>query len=147
MNLSAVAEQAIAQAPDAVIFADLDGIIRVWNEAAERIFGHAAAGALGQTLDLIVPEQFREAHWRGYRHALAVGETQYRGQALPTRSLRKDGTTIYVELTFAIVRDRDGTVCGALAHARDITARWAQEREQRARLRALEQQLGHVAEA
>lgn len=133
------------QAPDAIVFADRDGIIREWNAAAERIFGQSAADAIGQSLDLIIPEQYREAHWRGYERALAAGETKYSGQAMPTRSMRRDGETIYVELTFAIVRGADGTVIGALAHARDISERWAREREQRRRMRELEEQAGRGA--
>jgi PAS domain S-box-containing protein len=128
----------VQQAPDAVIFADREGIIREWNAAAERVFGHSRDETLGQSLDIIVPERFREAHWRGYRRALEAGETKYVGQALPTRSSRKDGETIYVELTFAIIKDEAGTVVGALAHARDISERWAREREQAARLKELE---------
>ena len=119
------------QAPDAIIFADRDGIIRAWNEAASELFGHARDAAVGRSLDLIVPEKFRAAHWRGYQRALEEGRTQYRGKALPTRSMRRDGTTLYVELTFAIVRGPDGAVLGALAHARDISERWARDREQR----------------
>lgn len=137
----------VAQAPDAVIFADLKGVIRAWNAAAERVFGHSTEEAIGQSLDLIVPERFREAHWRGYERALAAGETKYSGQALPTRSVRKDGSTIYVELTFAIIHDSHDTVAGALAHARDITERWASEREQRQRLQELERRLGKTAGA
>ena len=93
----------------------------------------------GQTLDLIVPERFREAHWQGYDRALSEGQTRYVGKALPTRSARKDGSTIYVELTFAIIHDQAGSTIGALAHARDITERWEQERRQRQRNRELEQ--------
>jgi len=129
------------QAPDAVIFAGPDGLIQEWNAAAEALFGHAASDAIGQSLDLIVPERFREAHWRGFERALGEGDTKYRGQALPTRSMRKDGTDFYVELTFAIVHDTDGKVIGALAHARDITERWTHDREQRQRLRELEERL------
>src|SRR5215211_2625413 len=129
-------------APDAIVFADPEGVIREWNPAAARMFGFSSEEAVGQSLDLIVPERFREAHWQGYNRALAAGETKYVGKALPTRSQRKDGATIYVELTFAIPRSSTGEVLGALAHARDITERWAQEREQRERLRSLEQQLG-----
>ncbi len=128
------------QAPDGVIFADKDGVIRAWNGAAEMIFGFDADTALGQTLDLIVPDQFREAHWAGFERALATGTTKYAGKALPTRSQRRDGSTIYVELSFAIVHDESGAVIGALAHARDISERWAQDREQRRRLRELEDQ-------
>lgn len=131
----------INQAPDAVIFADLDGIVREWNPAAERIFGHNSVEAVGKSLDLIIPERFRETHWTGYKRALAAGETKYSGQVLPTRSVRKDGTTIYVELTFAIIHDAQDNVIGALAHARDITERWEAEREQRKHLQELERQL------
>ena len=129
------------QAPDAMIFAGRDGVIRGWNDAATAIFGHAPGEAIGQSLDLIVPERFREAHWTGYDRALQAGDTKYRGQALPTRSVRKDGTSIYVELAFAIVKDADGEVIGALAHARDITERFERDREQRTRLRELEAQV------
>jgi PAS domain S-box-containing protein len=130
------------QAPDAIIFADVDGRIVEWNTAAEAVFGYPSGEAVGQSLDLIIPERFREAHWAGFHRALAEGETKYVGKSLPTRSMRKDGQDIYVELTFAIVKASDGAVLGALAHARDISERWAREREQRQRLRELEARLG-----
>jgi PAS domain S-box-containing protein len=142
MDGNELARLLLDQAPDAIIFADPEGVIREWNSAAEAVFGHSRADALGQRLDLIVPERFRAAHWTGYARALAEGKTKYSGQALPTRSMRKDGTDMYVELTFAIIHDAAGTVIGALAHARDISQRWAQEREQRQRLRDLEHRLG-----
>ena len=119
------------QAPDAVIFAGADGVIRLWNRAATTLFGHTREQAIGQNLDIIIPERFREAHWRGFARALADGATKYGGRALPTRSERRDGTTIYVELTFAVVNDASGSVIGALAHARDITERFLRERAQR----------------
>jgi len=128
----------VQQAPDATIYANRDGVIEVWNTAASAMFGYGAEEALGQSLDLIIPERFREAHWKGFDRALAEGDTKYRGQALPTRSQRKDGSTIYVELTFAIVKDSSGAVIGALANARDITERFEREREQRRRLQELE---------
>jgi len=133
-----LAELLFEQAPDAIIFADLAGTVRAWNAGAERVFGHTAAEAIGQSLDLIIPEQFREAHWQGYRRALAAGDTKYQRQAMPTRALRRDGETIYVELTFAIIHGGERDVIGALAHARDITERWTREREQRRELRNLQ---------
>jgi len=131
-------ELLVEQAPDSMIFADLEGIIRAWNPASERIFGHAAADAIGQTLDIIIPESLREAHWQGYDRALAAGDTKYRGQSLPTKSIKADGTHIYVELSFAIVHAPDGTVIGAMAHARDITERFERDKITRRRLRELE---------
>jgi PAS domain S-box-containing protein len=125
------------QAPDAVIFAGPDGHIQYWNDAAERVFGFSAAQALGQSLDLIIPEQFRNAHWAGFDRALGEGETKYRGKSLPTRAAHASGNTIYVELSFAIVKNEVGVAVGALAHARDITERFEQDRQLRRELRDL----------
>ncbi|MBA4180004.1 MAG: hypothetical protein C0506_05385 [Anaerolinea sp.] len=130
------------QSPDAVIFAGTDGSVTYWNGAAERIFGYTAGEMASKGLDAIIPEQFREAHWKGYDRALADGDTKYRGQALATRALRADGETIYVELSFAIVKDEAGAVIGAMACARDITERFNRDRETRRRLRELEAKEG-----
>lgn len=128
----------VEQAPDAVIFADPEGTIRVWNRAAERIFGFAAAEAIGQNLDIIIPEKFRDAHWKGFERALGDGVTKYVGQALATKALNSAGDSMYVELSFAIVLGDDGNPTGALAHARDITERFNTEREQRKKMGELE---------
>ncbi|MGD9935282.1 MAG: PAS domain S-box protein [Dehalococcoidia bacterium] len=127
----------VEQSPDAVIFADSEGTIRTWNAAAERIFGFSAADALGQNLDIIIPERFRPAHWTGFERAMGEAKTKYVGQSLPTRALRADGTQFYVELGFAIVVT-DGKAVGALATARDITERFEKERADRARIKELE---------
>lgn len=128
----------VQQAPDGMIFANREGVIRVWNPAAERIFGFTAKAAVGQDLNIIIPEGLREAHWRGYDRALAAGDTKYRGQSLPTKALKADGSQIYVELSFSILRGRDGEVVGAMAQARDITERFERDRAMRRRLRELE---------
>lgn len=59
-----------------LVVADRDGCIQLWNEIATRLFGHEAAHAVGASLDLIVPEPFRERHWIGYRRAWAEGITE-----------------------------------------------------------------------
>ncbi|PFG75011.1 PAS domain S-box protein [Tepidiforma thermophila] len=138
---SSLADLLLRQSPDAVIFAGLDGVIQVWNPAAEAMFGFPAAEAIGQDLNIIIPEPFREAHWTAYDRALAAGDTKYRGQAMPTRARRADGSEFYIEMTFAIVKDETGTVLGALAHCRDITERFERDRSQRRRLRELEAEL------
>ena len=137
----------VDQAPDGMIFAGMDGVISVWNAAAERIFGFTAEAAIGQDLNIIIPEGLRDAHWTGYDRALAAGDTKYRGQSLPTKALNADGSQIYVELSFAIVHDRDGAVIGALAGARDVTERFERDRDLRRRLRALEHPSGPPADA
>ena len=121
-----------------MIFADKDGVIRVWNAAAERIFGFTAEAAVGQDLNIIIPEGLRDAHWTGYDRALTAGDTKYRGQSLPTKAVKADGSQIYVELSFAIVHGAEGDVIGALAGARDVTERFERDRTMRRRLRDLE---------
>ena len=113
----------VEQAPDAVIYADRDGTIRVWNRGAERIFGFAAAEVLGRSLDIIIPERLRQAHWDGFRKALATGRTRTAGRAVTTRSIHKDGSKLYVDLSFGLVTDRAGNVTGALAIGRVAAAR------------------------
>jgi PAS domain S-box-containing protein len=137
----------VEQAPDAVVFADREGIIRAWNSAATAMFGYSSADAIGQRLDIIIPEQFRDAHWRGYERALEAGDTKYRGKALPTRSVKATGESFYVELSFAIIHDASGAVIGALAHARDISERFEHDRASRRRLRDLEEELKSLREA
>lgn len=125
--------------PDAVIVAGRDGLITIWNAAAERIFGFNSSEALGQSLDLIIPENFRERHWTAFDRSMESGTTKYVGHSLPTRALTKDGREIYVELGFAILHDASGTASGAVATARDITERFERDRELRRELRALKE--------
>lgn len=138
IQFSKLAETLIEQSPDAMVFADTTGIIRVWNSAAERIFGFSKSAALGESLNIIIPERLRAAHWQGFRRAIVEGATKYQGQALSTKSVRSDGTRIYVELSFAIILGPKGEVLGVLAHARDITKRFEQERGDRKRLQGNE---------
>ena len=113
----------VEQAPDAMLYADGIGTIRVWNQGAERLFGYTAAEALGRSLDLVIPEKFRAAHWHGFAAAMQSGSTRYLGRLLTTRSAHKDGRTIYVEMAFSMIRNDAGTITGALAIARDCTER------------------------
>lgn len=131
----------VQQSPDGSVFADREGVIRIWNDAATRVFGYPEEQAVGQSLDIIIPERFREAHWRGFNRALADRTTKYAGQALATRSARSDGTRIYVEMCFAIVLDANGEVLGVLSQVRDITQRFEDERASRKRLKELEDAL------
>lgn len=131
----------VAQSPDAVIYADREGIIKLWNDAATRIFGFTAEEALGKDLNIIIPERFQDQHWTGYDRALEAKATKYVGQALATRSQRKDGTAIYIEMSFAIILDDAGEATGALCHARDITERFNSDKELRRELGTLKQRV------
>lgn len=126
---------------DALIFADRDGCIRVWNPGAEAIFGYTEAEVLGQRLDLIIPERFRASHWSAFDRAVATGQTKYGREALTTKSMTRDGADLYLDLSFALVTDEAGEVLGAVAMARNVTDRHATDRELRKRVVELEAQV------
>ena len=115
----------VEEAAEAVIFADRDGTIRLWNRGAERLFGHRAAEALGASLDLIVPERFRAAHGQGFRRAIESGALRSANAVRVTRSQHKDGRTLYVEFSFGLVHDGAGAAIGAFAIGRDCSERHA----------------------
>ncbi len=115
----------VEQAPDAIIFADRDGLIRVWNRAAEEVFGYTAAEVSGRSLDLIIPERLRSAHWVGFRRAMDSGKTKYAGRVLATRSAHKNGSKLYLDLSFSLIRSANGALAGALAIGRDCSDRYA----------------------
>ena len=130
--------QIVESVGDAVIFADRDGIIRLWNRAAEGIFGYAEAEAVGQSLDLIIPERQREVHWKGYGTVMLNGVTKYGTETLSVPAVTKDGERISIEFTINLLRDGDGKVLGPVAVVRDVTARWNREKLLRQRLASLE---------
>lgn len=132
--------QIVEQSQEAIIFADREGIIQIWNTGAETIFGYQAEEALGRSLDLIVPERLRNRHWQGYRRVMATGVTQYGRELLAVPATRKDGARISLEFTVVLLRDPSGDLLGIAAILRDVTARWQRERDMRARLEALEGQ-------
>lgn len=123
--------------PEALIFADLDGIIRFWNPGAETVFGFAAADAVGQSLDLIIPERLRKAHWDGFEKAIVRGGTLPGRTSMITRSLHQSGEQIYVDMSFAMVKNQAGQMLGSMAVARDATKRFLEEKSLRRQLAEL----------
>ena len=95
--------------------------MRRWNAAAERLFGFTAGEVLGRPLDFMIPEHLRRGHDEGFSRAMATGTLRMGGRVLTTRSLRKDGAKLYVDMSFALVRDEAGGVVGSVAMARDVT--------------------------
>ncbi len=122
---------------DAVIVADADGTIVYWNPAAERVFGWPEAEAVGQSLDLIIPERQRRAHWDGYATVMATGHTRYGADLLRVPALHADGQRRSIAFTVTLLNNPDGTVSGIAAVVRDETQRWADERALRAQLAEL----------
>ncbi len=131
----------VASTDHAVIAADADGVICFWNPAAERMFGHSRQSAVGQTLDMIIPEQLRERHWAGYRRVMETGQTGYAGRTLAVPAIRRDGTRISVEFTVTLLRDTGGAMRGIAAILRDVSERFERDRSLRGRLAELEAQL------
>ena len=122
-----LAEAILDQVADAVIFVDVAGTIRRWNPAAAALFGYVAAEALGENLDLIIPEHLRAAHWHGFEAAMTSGVMKLQGRPTVTRAQHQTGRKLYVELSFGLVKE--GTaIRGAVAIARDLTARIEQQR-------------------
>ena len=124
--------------PDAMIFADNEGNIRLWNSGAEALFGYTAKEALGKSLDIIIPENLRGRHWDGYHRVMATGETKYGKDMLAVPGIRKDGSRVSLEFSVAMIRDTGGQLLGIAAVLRDVTARWKKEKELLARVAALE---------
>jgi len=129
----------IEAAGDAIIVADSEGRIGLWNPAAERIFGFTAAEALGSSLDLIIPERFRARHWAGYQTVMQTGQTRYGTEILRVPALYKDGQRLSIAFTVALLHAPDGRLSGIAAIVRDETARWQEEQTLRRRLAALEE--------
>src|SRR5262245_55509991 len=130
-----VAEALLTTRSDAVVAADADGIVRFWNAGAERIFGHSETDAIGQSLDLIIPERLRQRHWDGYRHTMATGQSRYgEGEMLSVPALRRDGATISVEFTVVPLKSDSGQMTGIVAIMRDATKRFEEMRALRRKL-------------
>ncbi|MCP5028900.1 MAG: PAS domain S-box protein [Actinomycetia bacterium] len=119
---------------DAVVVADTDGIIVYWNAAAEHVFGWDAEHAVGQSLDLIIPERHRKAHWDGYQKVMATGETRYGDDLLRVPSRHHDGQRHSIAFTVTLLKNPDGAVNGIAAVVRDETQRWADDQELRRQL-------------
>lgn len=133
-------QQIVENSPEAIIFADHEGKIHLWNAGASTIFGYSADEALGQSLDLIIPERQRRRHWEGYTKVMETGVTRYGSELLSVPAMRKDGARISLEFSVVLVRDDTGKPTGVAAIIRDVTERWQQERDLKARLVTLEQQ-------
>ena len=135
---SGLCDAILAQTPDAIVFADRDGVIRRWNLGAEALFGFSAADVIGRSLDIIIPERFRQAHWDAFHRAVASGRTRRGDSVRTTRADHKSGRKLYVDLSFGLVKDASGAVIGSVAVGRDCSARYLAEKALRERLAALE---------
>ncbi len=136
-------QQIIDQAPDAVLFSDREGIIRLWNRGCELVFGYSATHALGQSLDLIIPERLRERHWEGYRRVMETGETRYGTDFLSVPALHRDGGQISCVFSIVMLKDEQGKTLGVASIMRDVTAAFDKEKTLKKRVADLELAQGH----
>lgn len=140
-ELKEFAAELVDAMPDAVVYADGEGVIRYWNEGAVRIFQFSVAQAVGQTLDIIIPENLRERHWEGFNRVMMTGQSRYgAGDLLAVPAVKRDGTRISVEFTVVMFRDSQGQLTGMAAVMRDVTKQFAE-------MRALRKQVAQVMAA
>ena len=132
---AALATTIVASVPEAVIVADREGVIRLWNAGAERLFGHAEDEAIGQSLDLIIPEKHRKRHWAGWQRVLAGGTPRYGPEdLLSVPGIRRDGSRMSLEFSVFPIEDPVGEIEGIGAVLRDVTRRFEETKELRRRL-------------
>jgi len=134
-------EQLVEVIGDAIVAADANGAINLWNPAAERVFGFTQAEALGNSLGLIIPERLRGRHWAGYKKTMASGETRYAHDVLRVPALHKDGRTFSIAFTVGLIYGPQREVTGIVAMIRDETTRYTEERNLRKRVAELERQV------
>jgi len=135
-------EALLTSSSDAIVATDREGRITFWNPGAVRIFGFAESEAVGQSLDLIIPENLRARHWEGFRHTMQTGISRYGdGDLLSVPGLSRDGRRISVEFTIVMLRDGEA-VTGTVAVMRDVTKRFAETRELKRQLAEAGQRKG-----
>jgi PAS domain S-box-containing protein len=98
----------------ALVVVDRSGTIQLWSAGAERLFGWSRMEAVGQTLDLIVPEDYREQHWAGFRRAMTAGSAKTESQSFDLPINCRIGAAV-APATFTLVRDGKKDVIGAMA--------------------------------
>jgi PAS domain S-box-containing protein len=135
-------QQLVSVMGDAVVVCDTQGSITLWNPAAEYMFGFTEAEALGQSLDLIIPERLRQRHWEAYRKTMATGQTRYGHDVLRVPAVNKAGSPMSISFTVALLNDANGQVIGIASVIRDETIKFQEERLMRKRLAELESAAG-----
>jgi PAS domain S-box-containing protein len=141
MDKDWLAQAVVREAPEGIVVADAQGVITLWNSGAARIFGYSEAEALGQTLDLIIPEKQRPRHWTGYDQTMATGVTKYGDALLKVPATHRDGRRLSIEFSVALLRDDEGKIAGIAAVIRDATERWAADRDLLKRLAEAERRV------
>jgi len=134
-----LAQALVREAPEAIIVADPQGQIQLWNAGAAAMFGYSVEDALGQSLDLIIPEKQRARHWVGWQGVIETGVTRYgEGQLLAVPAMHRSGQRLSVEFSVALLRDQTGLLIGISAVMREVSKRRVADKELWVRLTELE---------
>jgi PAS domain S-box-containing protein len=142
-ELDRLGRAVLGAASEAIVSVDREGVVRFWNPGAERLFGFAAAEAVGRSIDIIIPEPQRARHWAGFRRVMETGESRYgQGDLLAVPGLRKDGSRVSLEFTIVPLRAPEGHVEGMAAVLRDVTRRFEETRALRRELAAARAGMG-----
>jgi len=134
-------EQLVEAVGDAVMAADAEGAINLWNPACERMFGYTEQEALGKSLDIIIPQRQQQRHWDGYGKTMASGQTKYGHAVLRVPAVHKDGHSLSIAFSVALLFKPDGSVASIVAVVRDESEKFAEDRALRKRLAELESQV------
>jgi PAS domain S-box-containing protein len=134
--------QLVSAVGDAIVVCDRSGAITRWNPAAEYIFGFAESEALGQSLDLIIPQRLRQRHWDGYHKTMQTGQTRYGHDVLRVPAAHKDGRAMSISFTVALLYSPDKKITGIASVIRDETSKFNEDRVLRKRLAELETKAG-----
>jgi diguanylate cyclase len=117
-ELSAVLENA----NDAYVCIDQAGVVSAWNRCAQETFGWTSEEAIGQRIDeLIIPPEMREAHRAGMKHYFKTGEAKVLNQRMELPAIRKDGSSLPVEIRIRAIEIDGQKIFSAFLH--DITDR------------------------
>jgi PAS domain S-box-containing protein len=133
--------QLVSVVGDAIVVCDPKGVITLWNPAAEYMFGFTEAEALGQSLDIIIPERLRQRHWEGYQKTMETGQTRYGHDVLRVPAINKAGTPMSISFTVALLTSADKAITGIASVIRDETTKFNEDRALRKRLMELETQV------
>ena len=139
--------QLLAAVGDAVVVTDGAGAIILWNPGAERMFGYTEREALGASLDLIIPDRLRKRHWDGYHQTMRTGETKYGTTLLRVPGQHRDGSSLSIAFTVAMIHDAEGRPSAIAAVIRDETSRFNEDRALRKRLAEAEAKLAAYSQA
>ena len=140
-------KQLVEAVGDAIVASDASGAITLGNPAAQRMFGFTETEALGQSLDIIIPQRQQQRHWDGYQKTMATGQTKYGNDVLRVPAVHKDGHGLSIAFMVALLHTLDKKVAAIVAVIRDETARFTEDRNLRKRLMELESQLAPQASA